>query len=81
MEYNYINNINVKDAKKNFNDIFKNKNYDKLNDPMIIHSMLYLYYNKKSEIDWDQFYQKIDYKIISFVTLWTSGSFFDGFLK
>ena len=42
---NYINNINVEDAKKNFIDIFKNKKYDKLNDPMIIHSMLYLYYN------------------------------------
>jgi len=43
--------------------------------------MLYLYYNKKSDIDWDIFYQKIDYKIISFITLWTVGSFFDGFVR
>jgi len=72
----FINNINEKNAKTIFIDIFKNKNYDKFNDPMIIHSMLFLYYNKKSSVDWDLYRQKIDYKIIEFVTLWTIGSFF-----
>jgi hypothetical protein len=78
---NYINKINLDDAKENFIDIFKNKNYKKINDPMIIHSMLYLYYNKKSSIDWNLYRQQIDYKLISFATLWTIGSFFDGYYK
>jgi hypothetical protein len=78
---NYVNNINVENAKKNFIDIFKNKNYDKFNDPMTIHTMLYLYYNKKSSVDWDLYRQKIDYKIISFITLWTIGSFFENLYR
>jgi len=73
----FINNINIENAKANFIDIFENKNYERFNDPMIIHSMLFLYYNKKSTVDWDLYRQKIDYKIISFITLWTIGSFFN----
>jgi hypothetical protein len=77
----FVNNINIENAKSNFIDIFKNKKYDKFNDPMIIHSMLFLYYNKKSSVDWDLYRQKIDYKIISFITLWTIGSFFNDFYR
>jgi len=72
----YINNINEEEAKNNFIDIFKNKQYEKLNEPMTIHSMLQLYYIKNSNSNMNDFNNIINYKIISFMTLWTLGSFF-----
>jgi hypothetical protein len=77
----FINNTNIKDATEKFIEIFKNKNYEKLNDPMTIHSMLFLYYNKKTETDWNELYTKINYNIITFLTLWTFGSFFESFYR
>ena len=77
----FINNTNIKDATEKFIEIFKNKNYEKLNDPMTIHSMLFLYYNKKTETDWNELYAKINYNIITFLTLWTFGSFFESFYR
>lgn len=72
----YINNINEEEAKNKFIDIFKNKQYEKLNEPMTIHSMLQLYYIKNSNSNIIDFNNIINYKIISFMTLWTFGSFF-----
>jgi hypothetical protein len=77
----FINNINVKEATEKFIEIFKNKNYAKINDPMTIHSMLFLYYNKKTETDWNVLYAKINYNIITFLTLWTFGSFFESIYR
>jgi len=77
----FINNINEKDATDKFIEIFKNKNYTKLNDPMTIHSMLFLYYNKNAETNWNILYDKINYNILTFLTLWTFGSFFDSIYK
>ena len=77
----YINNIDIDQAKQKFITIFKNKDYTKLNDPMTIHSMLYLYYNKKTETDWNILYTKIKYNILSFVTLWTFCTFFKDIYK
>ena len=77
----FINNINSDDAKDKFINIFKNKNYLKLNEPMTIHSMLYLYYNKKTDTNLDIIYININYNIISFITLWTCTSFFDDIFR
>jgi len=73
----YINNINEEEAINKFIDIFKNKQYNKLNEPMTIHSLLQLYYIKNSNTDMNELNNIINYKIISFMTLWTFGSFFN----
>jgi len=77
----FINNIDITKARNKFITIFTNKDYVKLNDPMAIHSMLFLYYNKKTENDWITLREKINYNIITFITLWTCGSFFEGINK
>lgn len=72
----YINNINIEDAKQKFIKIFETKSYKDLNNPMIIHSLLCLYYDKKTDTNWDEINGQINYDIICFMTLWTCGSFF-----
>ena len=77
----YINNINIENAKQKFITIFKNKSYKDLNDPMTIHSLLCLYYDKNTDTNWDEINEQINYNIICFMTLWTIGSFFSGILR
>jgi len=77
----YINNINEEEAINKFIDIFKNKQYEKLNEPMTIHSLLHLYYIKNKNSNIEEFNNIINYKIISFMTLWTIGSFFSNIYR
>lgn len=70
----YINNIDLTSCKNNLKQIIEDKNYKKFNEPMIIQSMLYLYYSKKDN-QFDLYINKFNYGIIEYFTLWTLGSF------
>ena len=63
----YINNINLDDAKQQIIKIFETKSYNDINDPMTIHTLIYLYkHNSKCNLEDIQFF--INYEIISFMS-------------
>ena len=72
----YITNIDLEKCKIDLQQIILEKKYNKLNEPQLIQSMLYLYYSKNDD-QFEILTQKLNYNIIEFFTLWTLGSFFN----
>lgn len=71
----YIQDMNIEQATKLFEDVIKNKKYDNLSKPMFIQATVYLYCNREDTGEFRKYIKKFRFRILTMFSLWTIGSF------
>jgi hypothetical protein len=76
----YIQEMTIEKARLVFDNVIVNKQYDELQNPMVIQAMIYLYYNKEYTSEFEMYIKKFKYRLVTMLSLWTIASFFSGFM-
>ena len=75
-----INDITLEEARNIFTDVIRNQEFDKLNKPIVVQSIIYLYYyNDNGTSIIKDLTKKIKWKFATMLCLWTIGSYFNNF--
>ena len=76
----HIQEMTIEKARLLFDNVIVNKQYDELQNPMVIQAMIYLYYNKENNGEFEMYIKKFKYRLVTMLSLWTIASFFTGYI-